>query len=106
MASLSHESNGNYTIQVVGPDGKRRSIRLGKVNKKTATEVRLKVEHLNALNAAKLPMDTETALWVGRIGDDLAAKLAAVGLMPARQSQALEEYLAAYLQRRRADAKG
>jgi hypothetical protein len=29
MASLSRDPNGNYTIQVVGGDGKRRSIRLG-----------------------------------------------------------------------------
>jgi hypothetical protein len=31
------------------------------VNKKTATEVKLKVETLNALVGANLPMDTETA---------------------------------------------
>src|SRR5436190_21886214 len=104
MASLSHESNGNYTIQVIGPDGKRRSIRLGKVNKKTATEVRLKVEHLNSLAVARLPMDTETAAWVGGIGDRLAGKLAAVGLVPPRESRKLGEYLAAYLARRRADS--
>lgn len=105
MASLSRDANGNYTIQVVCADGKRRSIRLGKVNKKTATEIRIKVEHLNALAVARLPMDTETAAWVGGIGDDLAGKLAAVKLIPPRQSANLGEFLNAYLDRRRAESK-
>jgi hypothetical protein len=60
MASLNRDPNGNYTIQVVCGDGKRRSIRLGKVSKKTASEIKLKVEHLNALTVSKLPMDTES----------------------------------------------
>ena len=105
MASLSRDSSGNYTVQIVCGDGKRRSIRLGRVNKKTAGEVKLKVEHLNALVVAGLPMDTETAAWVGRIGDELSAKLAAVGLIPARASRKLGEFLAAYLDARKADSK-
>ena len=39
MASISKEPNGRRTIQFVGPDGKRRSIRLGKVSQKTAEAV-------------------------------------------------------------------
>ena len=106
MASLSKDPSGSYTIQVCGSDGKRRSIRLGKVNKKTASEVKLKVEHLHALAVAKLPMDGETAGWVAGIGDDLAAKLAAVGLVPARESAKLAEFIDAYIERRKADSKG
>ena len=106
MASLSRDSSGNYTIQVVCKDGKRRSIRLGSVNKKTASEVKLKVEHLNALHVSGLPMDTETASWVAKIGDDLAAKLAAVGLIPERTSAMLGQFLDDYLQRRKSDSKG
>lgn len=105
MASLNRDGNGNYTVQVVCADGKRRSIRLGRVNKKTATEVKLKVEHLNALVVARLPMDTETAQWVGGIGDELAGRLAAAGLIPARSSTTLGPFLAAYLDRRRAESK-
>ncbi len=105
MASISRDQNGNYTIQFVAGDGKRRSIRLGKVNKKTASEIKLKVEHLNSLVVAKLPMDTETSQWVGRIGDELADKLAAVKLIPPRQSRKLGEFLTAYMERRKADSK-
>jgi integrase len=105
MASLSRDSNSNYTIQVVCGDGKRRSIRLGAVNKKTANEVKLKVETLHALAVANLPMDTETAGWVSGIGDDLAAKLAAIGLIPARVSRGVGGFLDDYLAQRRADSK-
>lgn len=61
MASLSRQPNGNYIIQLVGTDSKRRSIRLGAVNKKTANEVKLKVETLHTLRVANLPMDAVTA---------------------------------------------
>ena len=103
MASLNREPNGKYTIQLVGGDGKRRSIRLGAVNKKTANEVKLKVETLHALGVANLPMDAETAQWVNGIGDDLAAKLAAVGLISPRESRTLRTFLDDYIGGRAGD---
>src|SRR5215217_603468 len=105
MASLNRDPNGNYTVQLVCKDRKRRSIRLGAVNKKTANEVKLKVETLHALSIANLPLDAETAQWVNGIGDDLAAKLAAVGLIAKRTTRAVGEFLAAYLEQRRGDSK-
>jgi len=106
MASLSKDKKGNVTIQFVGGDKKRRSIRLGKVSQKVANEVKLKVENLNAILVAKLPMDADTARWVAAIGDDLHAKLSAVGLLPPRQSSELGEFMDSYIERRKADAKG
>jgi len=105
MASISKDSAGNRTVQFVGPDGKRRSIRLGKVNAKLAEAFKLKVETLAACASARLPIDTETATWLGTIGDELAAKLSGVGLMPERSSRTLGEFLNAYLERRKADSK-
>jgi len=105
MASLSKDAAGNRTIHFVAADGKRRSIRLGKVNAKWAGSFKLKVETLVASVASKIPLDSETAAWVGGIGDDVAAKLAGVGLMPERQSRTLGVFLNAYLDRRRADTK-
>jgi integrase len=67
--------------------------------------MRLKIEHLNALAVAKLPMDTDTAQWLGGIGDDLAAKLAAVKLILPRASCKIGEFLTNYLERRKADSK-
>jgi integrase len=97
MASISTDPAGNRVIQFVGGDGKRRSVRLGKVNKKVAEAVKVRIETLNALLIAKLPMDGDTATWVAGVGDDLAAKLAAVGLIPERRTQALGAFLDGYL---------
>jgi len=36
MASITKQPNGRRTIQFVGPDRKRRSIRLGKVSQRYA----------------------------------------------------------------------
>lgn len=64
----------------------------------------MKVEHLVAAKAAHLPIDAETARWVAQVGDDLAAKLATVGLVPPRQSSTLGTFLDDYIARR-TDAK-
>ena len=84
MASISEDVTGNIRIQFSTADRKRQTLRLGKVNRKIAESVKLKVETLNAIEIARLPMDPETARWVASIGDELAAKLAAVGLIPER----------------------
>lgn len=107
MASLSTDATGNRSIQFTCPwDRKRRTVRLGKVPKKTAESVRTKVEALVAAVAAKVPPDAETAAWTAAVPDDLAAKLAAVGLLAARRTATLGAFLDDYMTRRRLDAKG
>ncbi|KKK53032.1 hypothetical protein LCGC14_3098840, partial [marine sediment metagenome] len=47
MASISHEKKtGRRTVQFIGKNGKRRSIRLGKVNKRQAESAKLFIEDL------------------------------------------------------------
>lgn len=87
MASISRDPSGNRTIQFVGADGKRRSIRLGKLNKRQAEEIKIKVEALAASKKANLPLLNETAGWVAGIGDDLHSRLVAVGLLEGRQKK-------------------
>jgi integrase len=106
MASLNKQPNGGYAIQLVGTDGKRRSLRLGKIAKKSEESIRLRVEGLHACAVAKLPWDADLAAWTAGIGDDLAAKLAGLGLMPARQSQGLAAFLEAYISGRCLGDKG
>src|SRR5437764_7032891 len=84
MASISKDTSGNVRILFVAADRKRKTIRLGQVPKKVAEAVKLRVEALVAAAASRVPVDPETAAWVGQVGDDLAAKLAAVGLIPGR----------------------
>ncbi len=88
MASISKQPNGRRTIQFVGNDGKRRSIRLGKCSQRLAETVQVKVEHLAAAQATGGALDGETARWVAGIDDVLHARLAAVGLVHKRQRAA------------------
>ncbi len=100
MASVSKDQTGNVRILFTGADRKRRTIYLGKTSKKNAEAIRTKVEALVAANASRLPLDTETAAWVGSVGDDLAAKLASVGLIPERstcQFAGIKEYFLGYV---------
>jgi integrase len=106
MASISSAPGGLRTIQFVASDGKRRSIRLGKVSQRIAEEIKVKVEQLNAAAIASLPQDAETARWVAGIGDELAGRLAAVGLIPRRRTATLGQWLADYRQHRADVSKG
>ena len=51
MASIAREKNGNRRILFVAPDGKRPTIRLGKVSQRAAEGIKYRVEQLlEALN--------------------------------------------------------
>ena len=80
MASLSRQPGGRWTVQFVGADGKRRSVRLGKCDKRTAEAARVKIEALVAANLAGHPPADEVIRWVAGLGDVLKARLARVGL--------------------------
>ncbi len=81
-------------------DGKRRSLRLGKVNKRQAETVRGYVEDLvAALITGHTPPD-ETSRWVAALPDMLRKRLAAVGLIDApeqAQRLTLKPFLDAYM---------
>src|SRR5438132_9133395 len=103
MASISSATGGYRLIQFVAGDGKRRSIRLGKVSQRIAEEIRVKVEALNAAAVAGLSWDSETAKWVAGLSPVLAGKLAGVGLIPKpldREVAGLAEFLDGYIDRR------
>ena len=97
MASITRESNGRRTIQFVGADGKRRSIRLGKVSQRTAEAVKVRVEDLNTAAITGHAPSDETARWVAGLDCVLADKLAAVGLIPRQQAVTLGPFLDSYI---------
>ncbi|MCE5267898.1 MAG: phage integrase SAM-like domain-containing protein, partial [Planctomycetaceae bacterium] len=97
MASISRDPNGRRTIQFVGSDGKRRSIRLGKCSQKTAEEVRVKVERLATAAIHSTTLDEETNRWVADRDDHLYDRLAAVGLVPARDRTTLKAFVESYI---------
>ncbi len=98
MASISLDrKTGRRTIQYVGMDGKRRSVRLGKVNQKLAEQVKVRVENLAAAQATGHVVDADTIRWLSTIEDSLADKLAAVGLIQKRDASALAGFIDGYV---------
>ena len=77
MASITRESGGRKTIQFIGPDRRRRSLRLGRASQRTAEAVKVKVEALVAAKHSGHVPDDETSRWAASLGDTLRAKLAA-----------------------------
>lgn len=87
MASLQDRA-GNRVIQFTGLDGKRRTLRLGDMNKRDCETVRRHVEAI--LTAAKLDcknpaIPSDTAAFIERVSPWLYSKMAAVGLVPETQ---------------------
>ena len=105
MASVTTQANGGRLIQFMA-DGKRKSLSLGKVPMKTADEVKRRVELICNAKLTNTSLDNETAAWIAGIGDELAAKLAAVGLMQDRKPKPedgpvlLGEFIDAYTEKR------
>lgn len=103
MASVTRHPNGRREIQFVDSDGKRRTIRLGKMTQKQADAVKFRVEHLVAAKISGQALDPDTAQWVADLDLWLAKRLVRVGLIPkpgvARQAQIpLGDFLAYYFE--------
>ncbi len=105
MASITKEPGGRKTVQFIGADGRRRSIRLGKMSISQATKVKLAVENLAAAVATNQTPDPETLEWVNGFDAVLRAKLAKAGLIAGRKSALLGPFLDGYIASRQADTK-
>ena len=97
MASISRESNGRRTVQFVGADGKRRSIRLGKAAQRSAEAVKVRVEALVTAQITGGSVDDDTARWLAGLDTVLSDKLAAVGLVARRESATLASFIDSYV---------
>jgi len=84
MASISTDKAGLRRILFVNGNGDRKAVRLGRAPMKLAREIKVRVEALNAAKISRTSLDNEIAAWVAGIEDELANKLAAVGLIPTR----------------------
>lgn len=100
MASISRQPKGLRTIQFASTDGRRRSIRLGKVSQRQAEAVKIKVEQLIAFKLTGHATDDETSRWVSGLDDVLRDRIAAVGLIPKRASATLGAFLDEYISSR------
>jgi integrase len=75
-----------YRVLLRTPDGRRHTIRLGRVNKKTAETARRMIEAIEAAKVAGHATDRETAAWIGRLGHDIYDRLVKTGLVPPRET--------------------
>lgn len=108
MAAITCDPNGRKRLQFVDIDGKRKTIRLGKVSKKDADAVKLRVESLLSCKICGTSPDRDLSIWTTSIAPELATKLAMHGLinlgnMPTRsqaKSQKLQDFLTEYVDKR------
>jgi integrase len=84
MASISTDRKGNKRILFTNGRGERKALYLGRMSMHAVRKIKVRVEELNAANAGNHAPDAETAAWVAGTEADLAAKLAAVRLIPER----------------------
>ena len=103
MASIANDKNGTKRILFVDTSGKRKTIRLGKSNKRIAETAKGHIERLLSAKIAGHSPDPETANWLAGIGDVLHERLVKVGLVPSRSAKlrvTLEDFLNRYIESR------
>src|SRR5262245_38347881 len=88
MATLFRESNGSYRVQFIGPDRKRKGLRLGAVTEDQAEGQRAYVEDILRSRRNGHPPQAATTRWLAGTSNDVAARLVKVGLIEPRPSTA------------------
>ncbi len=100
MASIGNDPGGRRRILFLDTDGKRKTIRLGKMAKRQAEAIKVRVEHLVAAKISGTAPDDETSRWLVGLDDVLQCRLAKVGLIQRRDSATLEAFLHDYISSR------
>ena len=100
MASLVCRPNGRKEVQFTDPNGKRKTVRLGRIAKRPAESIKTHIEHLLTSKISKRPVDGETARWVASLDEVLSARIAAVGLISCRESSVLGDFITNYVESR------
>jgi integrase len=100
MASVTTLPDGMRRVQFVDACGSRRTIHLGRVPKRFADSVRVRVEAILGARLRGDPLDRETSEWLGSIDDRIHRKLAGVGLVKARRCRTLGEWMPQFMESR------
>ncbi len=102
MASISDDPNGRRRILFVAPDGSRKTLRLGKIDRKSAEAINRHVECLLSSKIGGQPIPRETATWLTGIGESLRDKLVAVGLVEPECRMTIAEFAVNWLANKKA----
>ena len=100
MASLHKQKTKggeSWRIQFTDSSGKRQSVWLGSMPRKTADTIRSRIEEILVCQRTGVSVSPETATWIGKITIDLHEKLAAIGLFQNRKTTTIGEFIEQYL---------
>jgi integrase len=82
MASASQEQNGSWRVQFMPPSGSRRQIlRLGRVTKRVAEEIRIHIERVVESRKAGLPLEERSEKWIVTLPERLRQRLIETGVI-------------------------
>ncbi len=84
MATIGTEGTNRRRILFVAADGKRKTIRLGKMSLVKAEKIKTKIESLIAGQISG-SIDDEDSKWLAKLPDKLHKRIAAAGLVKPRQ---------------------
>ncbi len=100
MASIGINKSGSKCVRFFDQNGDRKTLHIGKVDKRAARLILSHVERLASAAKSRCSVPDETSSWVGSLGDELRSKMARVGLIAARESVSLRSYIEQYIERR------
>ena len=86
MASICNKPNGHRWIQFTDAARKRKTIRLGKMNKRNAEKVKSVIEELLSCKISQTPNLPDTAKWLADCEQSLHDKLVRAGLAEQRET--------------------
>ena len=97
MASINRDKNGNCRLQFKSLDGKRRTIRLGKITKKVSERILFHIEEIIAARTTNVPLSAPTAQWVTTLSNSMRDKLAACELIEKPKEITLGDWIDQYI---------
>lgn len=100
MASLSTDAKGLRRVLFIDAGGRRRTIRLGRMDKRQAEAVRSRIELLVSAAMSRHAPDRDTVAWVSDLDDVLYRRLARVDLVRPREGRQLGQWIDHYMQSR------
>lgn len=103
MAVFYQDKKGCWVLQFEDAYGQRKSIRLGKMDKRTAESAKLQIEKLISAYLAGVAPPRETALWLSSVGAPFYDRLVRAGLVPPKHRFTVGQWLQRWLQRKKAE---
>lgn len=97
MASLTTRKNGSRFIQFINAHEKSVTITLGKLDRKAAQAIKVRVEELVSSRDYGSTLSAATQRWLREIPDRLHEKLVNVGLTEQRDKRSMREVVASYI---------